>query len=468
MTVLTTLPPLTIIGDHDEKTLGQLRNCASYGDVFRGALMADGHFGYSQPVGGVLAYHGQVSVSGVGYDIACGNKAVRTNLTYGEVQADLPRIADAMFASLAFGVGRTNMDRDAQDHELFQDAGRWNELYPTGVGERMRKLAREQLGTIGGGNHYVDLFVEVDDTGRYTPNSSVWIGNHFGSRGFGWKTANGYLNMAKGSPFNEEAFFGREVKGELAQDEPILVDIDTEHGQRYLRSMALAGEYAYAGRDIVIDRVLKLLGAISTFEVHAHHNFSWEEEHYGETVHVARKGSTPLFPGQMSFIGGSMCDEAVIVKGREGDLWQPPSLSTDIEAHGVVETWDLRRSRAESLFSTVHGAGRQMGRIEAAGRRNRRTGELVLDKETGLPKKPGKVSPEMMMDDITAYGIELRGAGLEESSFAYRKLRDVLAHHAPTTEVLHRLRPIVVCMAPDNTLDPYKGEGITPNQEGTT
>ena len=182
-----------IFGEHDENTLRQFTNCLKAGNVAGGVLCADGHYGYSQPVGGVVVYEGQISPSGVGYDIACGNKAVRTNLKYEDIKDHLPRIMDEIAKAISFGIGLKNKERE--DHELFDDSD-WNVYKQIGTQEhdRLKKLAIDQLGTVGSGNHYVDVLVD-EKTG------DVWIANHFGSRGFGHKTASGFLNLASGRSF---------------------------------------------------------------------------------------------------------------------------------------------------------------------------------------------------------------------------------------------------------------------------
>jgi hypothetical protein len=123
----------------------------------------------------------------------------------------------------------------------------------------MVQMASNQLGTVGAGNHYVDLFAGDD--------GFVWIGVHFGSRGFGHKTASGFLALAAGRAFDE-----RVPDGEM-DSPPVLLRADSELGRDYIAAMALAGEYAYAGRDVVVDKVLEILGATATYEVHNHHNF---------------------------------------------------------------------------------------------------------------------------------------------------------------------------------------------------
>ncbi|HVH56042.1 MAG TPA: RtcB family protein, partial [Vicinamibacterales bacterium] len=200
-------------------------------------------------------------------------------------------------------------------------------------------------------------------------------------------------------------------------------------GQDYWALMTLAGEYAYAGREWVARKVASILGGTELELVHNHHNFAWREEHEGATVIVVRKGATPAFPDQKGFIGGSMADDAVIVRG----VVNPPE-----------ETRLLQR---ESMFSTVHGAGRVMSRTEAAGKRNWRSGKVL---------KPGAVSPEMMHKWVREKGVILRGGGLDESPHVYRRLPDVLGAQKGTIEVLHTLRPLIVVMAGDDVFDPYK------------
>lgn len=398
----------TIFGRHEESTIRQFHNCLKSGQVAGGVLCADGHYGYSQPVGGVVVYDGQISPSGVGYDIACGNKAVRTNLKYEHVKTKIPSIMDEIASRISFGIGRKNNKK--VDHELFDDPD-WAVYLDIGRQEhdKLKKLARDQLGTVGAGNHFVDLFVE-EITG------DIWIANHFGSRGFGHKTASGFLNLANGRGFSDKA------PGESMEQPPTLIDLDTELGDMYVRAMTLAGHYAYAGRDYVINQVLDMMEADSTFEVHNHHNYAWKETHLGRDYMVVRKGATPSAPGQQGFIGGSMGDISVIVEGKNS-----------------VEN-------EKAFYSTVHGAGRIMSRTEAAGKMN-------WKKRT---RSGGKISPKQMNDAVQDYGVELRGGGTDESPFVYRKLETVLEAHKDTIDILHVLKPVGVCMAGANEFDPYK------------
>ena len=401
---------VAIFGEHEANTLAQLYEVASRAE--RAALMADGHQGYVMPIGGVAAYREQVSVVGVGFDIACGNAAIRTDLTLhgtpGLIE-QLPSLADEIQEVVSFGVGRKNRADDAPvDHSLFR-SGAWDAL-PRQARDGLRSKARAQLGTVGSGNHYVDVFVDEADR--------IWVGVHFGSRGFGHTVASGFLALSQNAKW-----------GQRVPEREALLGLDTPLGQDYWSLMSLAGEYAYAGREWVARKVVSILGGEERELVHNHHNFAWREEHEGRELVVVRKGATPAFPGQKGFIGGSMGDDAVIVQGTRAE-------GTPVEA--------LQR---EALFSTVHGAGRVMSRTQAAGKRNWRTGKVL---------KPGAVSPEMMHAWIREKGVILRGGGLDESPHAYRRLPSVLAAQKDTIEVLHTLRPLIVVMAGADMFDPYK------------
>ncbi len=396
-----------IFGQHEEKTLAQLRDVASRAE--RVALMADGHLGYVMPIGGVAAYRHQVSVVGVGFDIACGNAAIRTDLTRVQLEGRLGELADEIQASLSFGVGRKNRADDAPtDDPLFEDAA-WDAVPGKHERDQLRAKAREQLGTVGSGNHYVDVFADEADR--------IWVGVHFGSRGFGYGVASGFLALGQNRRW-----------GERVPEQETLLDVRAPVGDAYWQLMNLAGRYAYAGREWVARKVVSILGGRELQLVHNHHNFAWVEEHGGETFYVIRKGATPAFPGQQGFVGGSMGDDAVIIQGA------------DTDDAGV------RDLQARALFSTVHGAGRVMSRTAAAGKRTRQ----------GRVLKEGAISREMMHAWVKRKGVVLRGGGTDESPHVYRRLPDVLAAQGATVQVLHTLRPLVVVMAGADEFDPYK------------
>jgi tRNA-splicing ligase RtcB len=391
----------------DEKSIAQIENCISENDI--AVLTADAHYGYGHPIGGAVAYKDKVSLSGVGFDIACGNKAVKTDIIADEINISIAM--DEIFKRISFGVGRVN--DEPVEHEVFNKIAN-AEFEPQ---RKLLQLAKSQLGTVGSGNHYIDLFRGED--------GYLWIGVHFGSRGFGHKTAMGFIAMSQGLSFEDKANEGGMDKP------PVLFDTTSYVGQAYLSAMHLAGDYAYAGRDIVVNKVLEILdNPRVTFEVHNHHNFAWKENHYGNDYWVVRKGCTPAFPGQLGFIGANMLDTSVIIEGIDSDL----SKST--------------------LYSTVHGAGRIMSRTEAAGKKKWIKDENGIKRPTIIAK--GKVDFDAIKEQMKTKKIELRGAGADEAPECYKNLEDVLGYMGNTIRILHKLCPIGVAMAGSETFDPYK------------
>lgn len=379
--------PLVVRGEHDGATVEQMWRCLGIGSAAKGVLCADGHLGYAQPVGGVIAYDEDISISGVGFDIACGNMAVKTDMTAKDISGKVEGIAKNIAKSIDFGVGGSYArSRTDLNHRLFDDEKRWKEA---GV-EDLKDMAYAQLGTVGGGNHYVDVFIDDAD-------GHVWVGVHFGSRGLGHKTATRYLQKAGGKD-------GMHVA-------PALVSDSSDLGEQYFKAMELAGDYAYAGREFVVNKVVKkILGAKVLDSIHNHHNYAWRETHGGRDYWVVRKGATPAFPGQRGFVGGSMGDNAVIVEGVDSD------------------------ESKKNLYSTIHGAGRLFSRSVAK-----------------------KSFVRSQMDEwLAEKGVTLIGGDLDESPMAYRRLDEVLKHHGDTIKVNHVLRPIIVVMSGRHTRDPYK------------
>jgi tRNA-splicing ligase RtcB (3'-phosphate/5'-hydroxy nucleic acid ligase) len=426
-------------GEIDARSLEQLERCMEAGDADFGVLCADHHPGYSQPIGGAIAYEGYVSPSGVGYDIGCGNKAVQTELTRADLDAQggVEQIMREITRRISFGMGVPATER--VEHPVL-DRIRSADFAPQ---RKLSQLAASQLGTVGSGNHYVNVMEDE--------NGQIWVGVHFGSRGFGHKTASGFLALAQGLAFDAKAH-----EGEM-DSPPVLFEVGSELGESYIAAMELAGAYAYAGRDVVVDKVLEILGAESVHEVHNHHNFAWREEHFDRIYWVVRKGCTPARPGQEGFVGGSMGDESVILEG---------AASADA---------------TESLFSTVHGAGRVMSRTKAAGRVRRRKrwqcthrdcsrlfdteakGQCPDHPTSGARKvwvdeqvSPGVVDWPAVQAGLRKQDIVLLGGGADEAPEVYKRLPEVLAAHGDSIRVKHTLRPLGVAMAGREVVDPYK------------
>ena len=392
MKIINNIP---IWGDPvDEGALVQIEVCQK--TAYKTAMMADHHLGYAVPIGGVVAYKDKISPSGVGFDIACGNMAVLTDLHYNEIKDHIPTLADEIFKQIAFGMGRKN--EETVDHPLFEDDS-WK-VVPTSID---KNTANRQLGTVGSGNHYVDIFKDVTDR--------VWVGVHFGSRGLGHKIATHFLKAGGAKD-------GINV-------EPLVLDVNSTLGTEYLMAMELAGKYAYAGREWVCGKVCQILGTKIVDFVHNHHNFAWKEIHEGEELWVVRKGATPAFPGQRGFVGGSMGEISVILEGV-----------------------DSEESKL-SMYSTVHGAGRAMSRTAAKGR-------FVRDENGKKQRQPGLVRHDEMLRWIAEKNVCLRGAGVDEAPQCYKRIDEVLNHHKNSIKLIEVLTPLIVCMAGENEIDPYK------------
>jgi tRNA-splicing ligase RtcB (3'-phosphate/5'-hydroxy nucleic acid ligase) len=204
-----------------------------------------------------------------------------------------------------------------------------------------------------------------------------------------------------------------------------------------------------------VAKVLEILGAEATHEVHNHHNFAWLEEHFGRSYWVIRKGCTPARPGQEGFVGGSMGDESVILEGFESE------------------------DAVKSMYSTVHGAGRVMSRTQAAGRVRKRKRwtctnrdcDRIFEQAGTCPDhpdarmkkvwveeqiKPGVVDWPAVQARLREQGIVLVGGGADEAPEVYKRLPEVLEAHGDSIRVKHRLRPLGVAMAGRDVHDPYK------------
>lgn len=389
-----------IFGKPEEGALEQINTVAIEADYV--ALMGDNHKGYNMPIGGVAAYSKHISPAGVGFDIACGNKAIKLNLKYQDIEKELPNIAVKISEILSFGVGRKNNER--VEHELFNDKA-WEEISFLKGNKELKEKANEQLGTIGSGNHYVDVFRDEEDF--------IWIGVHFGSRGFGHAIATEYIKRAGANP-----------NGDMDLP-PALLAVDSVNGQEYLEAMRLAGLYAYAGRDWVCSRVAKIIGGEVVEEIHNHHNFAWKENHFGKDLWVVRKGATPAFPNQKGFVGASMGENAVIIEGVDSE------------------------TSKKAMYSTMHGAGRVMSRTQAAGKSKWIGGKKVRDRS-------GLVHWGNAKEAVANNGTILIGGGADEAPEVYKRLPEILELHKETIRVLHQLKPIIVVMAGENEYDPYK------------
>lgn len=385
----------------EEKVIKQLENCMIEWSIW--VLTADAHYGYSMPVGWCIAYENHISLSWVGFDIGCGNKAVKTNILAKDI--DIKNYIQEIQKVIGFWVGRPNPN--PIDHPVLEKINK-SEFIPQ---RWLLELASQQLGTIGSWNHYVDIFVDRD--------WYIWVWVHFWSRGFWHKTTTWFIALSQGLKFHEHAT-------EWSMDsKPILFDMSTQIWQDYFYAMGIAWEYAYAWRDRVCDTVVSILWWVITDEVHNHHNFAWKENHFWKDYYVVRKWCTPAFDWQRGFVWSNMFDKSFIIE------W--------------VDTQDSK----EWLYSTVHWAWRIMGRREAAWSWKKKWWVRTQVKE-------GKVDFEKTKQTAKERGVILVWAWADESPECYKELEEVLHYQWDTVKITNRLNPILVMMAGAWEFDPYK------------
>jgi tRNA-splicing ligase RtcB len=373
----------------DENTINQMNKVMEHPSARFGALCADGHYGYAHPIGGVVGYSDKLSISGVGYDIGCGNTVFKTDVKVNEIRGFEQTLGGLLMQELSFGVGaKGKKDPKVLEYQVPKDAPQ--------IVKDLESLAQEQLGSVGGGNHYVNL-MEGED-------GFLWIATHFGSRGFGHKITSHFLKLV-GAKDSMDA-------------EPTLLDAHSPEGQEYLEAVQIAQEYAALNRKVVMLSVWNVLDSFLgkdvtiTKRVECHHNFlSREMIKVGmkkENLYVVRKGATFIDENTEAFVGGSMGDPSYVIKGTK-------------------QSYRMGNS-------TVHGAGRVMSRTQA--------------------KK--QVDYSLVKQSLLDSGIHVFGGDSDESPCVYKSLESVLRYHSKYTEIVEQLLPVVVCMAPRGVTDPYK------------
>jgi tRNA-splicing ligase RtcB len=349
-----------------------------------GALMPDAHAGYGLPVGGVLATRNVVLPYAVGLDIGC-----RMSLTILDGPASLieryrEQMARTLWDNTAFGMDETLPFRI--HHPIFDK----DEFSTIPILKKLRAKAFRQLGTSGGGNHFVDICaVQLPATSALNLPEGDFVGilSHSGSRGLGAAIAEHFTAIAK-----EQCRLPREA-GPFAW-----LELASDAGEQYWRCMEIAGEYAAACHEVIHRCVAQGLRLKPLYNVSHHHNFAWQETLSDGTVAVVhRKGATPAHEGAMGIITGSMCEAGYLVKGRGCEA---------------------------ALASANHGAGRALSRQDARNSISRHTLRKQLD----------------------AAGVTLLGGTTEEAPAAYKPMREVMASATPLVEIVGTITPRIVRM----------------------
>ena len=371
----------------DESALVQMRQAATLPVAVKGALMPDAHTGYGLPIGGVLAVKDAVIPYAVGVDIACRMRLSVLDMPVSSLLKKRESLIWSLERETRFGVGAAFEKEERREHAVMDED--WNICALTAS---LKDKAWRQLGTSGGGNHFVEFGELVLDAPALGLEQGGYLAllSHSGSRGSGEEAASYYSRLA----MSLRPSLPKELK-HLAW-----LDLASAGGREYWAVMQLMGKYAAANHELIHRHVLRALGAEALAHVENHHNFAWEEEHDGQRVIVHRKGATPAGRGVLGVVPGSMGSPGFVVRGK---------------------------GNAEALHSCSHGAGRLMSRTAAMQRFDHAALRRFLEER----------------------GVHLISGGLDEAPMAYKDIHAVMAAQRDLVDVLARFEPRLVKMAPD-------------------
>ena len=381
-----TRAPFTIFGENeiDQQAKFQLYDSLKLPISIAGALMPDAHSGYGLPIGGVLATDNAVIPYGVGVDIGCRMSLSIFDLPASYFKGKEHQLEAILKDNTKFGMNEVHASR--VDHEVFYKS----EFQDIPLLKNLLPKAYKQLGSSGGGNHFVEFGIAKIEN----PENEWKIGvgeyfavlSHSGSRGLGANIAKHYTYLA-----TKQCPLPKNVQ-HLAW-----LDLNTHDGQEYWLAMNLAGEYAKACHDDIHRRIAKAIGKRVVVTIENHHNFAWKELVNGQECIVHRKGATPAAEGQLGIIPGSMTAPGYIVKGK---------------------------GNAESLNSASHGAGRLFSRAKC--------------KSTFTQSEIKKV--------LKAHEVTLIGGNIDEAPMAYKDITKVMGNQTDLVEVLGTFTPKIVRM----------------------
>lgn len=381
-----TRAPFTIFGENEiqEEAKHQLFTALKLPIAKAGALMPDAHHGYGLPIGGVLAAENAVIPYGVGVDIGCRMCLSIYDITPSYLAGSKDKYVQMLQDHTKFGsyeVHKKHLDNPIFERDEFS-------MIP--MVKKLKDKAFKQLGSSGGGNHFVEFgVVDVqDEENEFKVPVGQYIGvlSHSGSRGLGANIAKHYTKLAmQQTPLPGEA-------KHLAW-----LDLNTHDGQEYWLAMNLAGDYASACHHDIHRRLAKALGKRPLAMVENHHNFAWKEQVNGQELIVHRKGATPAQKGVLGIIPGSMTAPGFIVRGK------------GFEA---------------SLNSASHGAGRQLSRRKAK----------------------VQITQSEIKKVLQDHGVTLIGGGRDEAPMAYKDINKVMGNQTELVEVVGTFTPKIVRM----------------------
>ncbi len=356
-----------------------------------GALMPDAHQGYGLPIGGVLATKNAIIPYGVGVDIGCRMALSVFDIPENHFYENESKYKRELIAHTKFGAGNGFRGNERANHFVLDK----NEFNLTPFIKSLHDKAYAQLGSSGGGNHFVEFgiveFEKDDEKLNIKKGKYVALLTHSGSRGFGATIAGHYTKLAK-------------QLCKLPQEAANLayLDMNSAEGQEYWLAMNLAGDYASACHEVIHERLTKAIGGNVLAKVENHHNFAWKEMYNGEEVIVHRKGATPASKDVMGIIPGSMTAPGFLVRGK---------------------------GEVSAINSASHGAGRLMSRTQAI----------------------KTITKNDMQTILKDNGVTLIGAGLDEAPMAYKNIETIMASQKELVDVVAKFIPKLVRMADDGS-----------------
>lgn len=373
----------------EEGALSQAINLARLPFLFRHvALMPDTHQGYGMPIGGVVALEKVIIPNAVGVDIGCGMLAVKTSLTEITTE-ELKQIMGKIRGVVPVGF---NHQKQFQNEELMPQSGLI--IDNATIVCKEYTPARKQLGTLGGGNHFIEIQKGSD--------GHIWFMVHSGSRNLGFKVAEHYVDLAYNlnQKWHANTYLPKDKKQSLA-----FLPMDSKEGQMYLEEMQYCLDFALANRKLMANNIKNCFGEVMGYdlidfveEINIHHNYAKWENHFGKNVIIHRKGATSARDGEIGLIPGSQGTASYVVRGK---------------------------GNKESFTSCSHGAGRKMGREEA-----KKTLDLIAEQKR--------------LDDRGIIHSVRNKEDLDEASGSYKDIDVVMAEQTDLVDIVVKLEPLGV------------------------
>ena len=369
--------------DIEPGALNQAINLANHPNAFHHiALMPDTHVGFGMPIGGVLATKDVIIPNAVGVDIGCGICTVRTSLREIPINT-LKGIMGVIRQTIPVGFSHQKFK---QNNTLMPDVRHDSKEMP--IVNQEYKSALYQIGTLGGGNHFIEV--------QRGKDGFIWVMVHSGSRNIGYKVATHYNKLAKA--LNEKWKINVPLKWDLAY-----LPLNSSQGQIYQKEMQYCVDFAFASRKLMMDRIKEAISyffddVIYNEMINIAHNYAAQEKHFGKKVIVHRKGATLANKETIGIIPGSQGMKSYIVKGK-GNL--------------------------ESFESCSHGAGRRLGRRQARRQLDLKSEQKALDEKSIL------------------HSIRSR-RDLDEAPSAYKDVSIVMKNQDDLVEILVELEPLAV------------------------